>query len=63
MTFPTHKSQRVGLDPALIAVLAGVPAALHVGKLPPALPVLQQTLGWSLVKSGFPVSLVQMAGM
>ena len=63
MTFPTHETQRVGPDPALIVVLAGVAAALHVGKLPPALPVLQQTLGLSLVESGFLVSLVQMAGM
>ena len=61
MNFPTHNTQRIG--PALIVVLAGVAAALHVGKLRPALPVLQPTLGLSLVQSGFPVSLVQMAGM
>ncbi len=54
---------RRGLEPALIVVLAGVSAALHVGKLPPALPVLQDTLGLSLVQSGFLVSLVQLAGM
>lgn len=52
-----------GLDPALIVVLAGVSAALHVGKLPPALPVLQHALGMSLVQSGFLLSLVQLAGM
>ncbi len=56
-------SRRSGVDPALVVVLAGVAAALHVGKLPPALPVLQQSLGLSLVQSGFLVSLVQMAGM
>lgn len=56
-------SARRGLDPALIVVLAGVSAALHVGKLPPALPVLQDMLGLSLVQSGFLVSLVQLAGM
>ena len=57
------EAARRGLDPALIVVLAGVSAALHVGKLPPALPVLQETLGLSLVQSGFLVSLVQLAGM
>lgn len=58
-----QECSRPRLDPAWIVVLAGVAAALHVGKLPPALPVLQQTLGLSLVQSGFLVSLVQMAGM
>ena len=29
------------VDPALLVVLAGVSAALHVGKLPTALPVLR----------------------
>ncbi len=59
----TSESPHPRLDPAWVVVLAGVAAALHVGKLPPALPVLQQTLGLSLVQSGFLVSLVQMAGM
>ncbi len=51
------------LDPALLVVLGGVSAALHVGKLPPALPALQQALGMSLVEAGFLLSLVQLAGM
>lgn len=68
MEFPSHTSPRQkaltpALDPALVVVLAGVAAALHVGKLPPSLPVLQQALGLSLVQSGFLVSLVQLAGM
>lgn len=50
-------------DPALLVVLGGVAAALHVGKLPPALPVLAQSLGISLVQAGFLLSLVQFAGM
>jgi CP family cyanate transporter-like MFS transporter len=50
-------------DPALLVVLGGVSAALHVGKLPPALPVLQQALGVSLLQAGFLLSLVQLAGM
>jgi MFS family permease len=40
-----------------------VSAALHVGKLPPALPVLREALGISLVQAGFLLSLVQLAGM
>ena len=49
--------------PALIVVLAGVAAALHVGKLAPALPVLSVELGVTLVQAGFLLSLVQVAGM
>ena len=51
------------LDPALVVVLAGISAALHVGKLPPALPVLRDALGISLLQAGFLLSLVQVAGM
>lgn len=46
-----------------MVVLAGVTAAVHVGKLPPALPVLEQALGVTLVQAGFLLSLVQLAGM
>jgi CP family cyanate transporter-like MFS transporter len=51
------------LHPATAVLLAGVSAALHVGKLPPALPALQQALGVTLVQSGFLLSMVQFAGM
>lgn len=51
------------IDPALLVVLGGVSAALHVGKLPTALPVLQEALGVTLVEAGFLLSLVQLAGM
>lgn len=51
------------LDPALLVVLGGVSAALHVGKLPTALPVLREALGVTLVQAGFLLSLVQLAGM
>jgi len=44
-------------------IAAGVCAALHVVKLPPAIGTLQQTLGISLVQAGFLLSLVQFAGM
>lgn len=48
---------------AYIVFVAGVCAALHVWKLPPALPELQRQLGMTLVESGFLLSLVQMGGM
>ena len=48
---------------ARYVIAAGVAAALHVGKLPPALPVLRDMLGISWVEAGFLLSLVQLAGM
>ncbi|XJC77216.1 CynX/NimT family MFS transporter [Delftia tsuruhatensis] len=51
------------MHPSWIVVMAGVSAALHVGKLPPAVPVLQQQLGVSLLQAGFLLSTVQVAGM
>jgi MFS transporter, CP family, cyanate transporter len=51
------------IEPALLVILAGVVAALHVGKLPPAIPVLRDSLGLTLVQAGFLLSLVQLAGM
>ena len=50
-------------NPAWVVVLAGVCAAVQVGKLPPALPVLQEALGMTLLQSGFLLSMVQLAGM
>ena len=41
----------------------GVSVALHIGKLPPTLPVLRAELDISLVQAGFLLSMVQMAGM
>ncbi|KQT09468.1 MFS transporter [Ramlibacter sp. Leaf400] len=52
-----------GSGRAWLVVAGGVAAAVHVGKLPPALPVLRETLGLSLVEAGFLLSLVQFAGM
>ena len=56
----THRS---GIHPSWVIVWAGICAALHVGKLPPALPVLQTELHISLVQAGFLLSAVQFAGM
>ena len=57
----TTPARRV--EPAVLVILAGVVAALHVGKLPPAIPVLRDALGLTLVQAGFLLSLVQLAGM
>ena len=57
----TAASPRV--DPALVVIAAGVCAALHVGKLAPAVTTLQAELGMTLVQAGFLLSLVQGAGM
>lgn len=65
MNVPTDLNaitQRTNLA-ALAVMAAGVCAALHVGKLPPAVPVLQRELGLTLVQAGFLLSIVQLAGM
>ncbi len=52
-----------GMRAALFLVLIGICAALHIWKLPPALPQLQAQFQLSLVQSGFLLSVVQMGGM
>lgn len=47
----------------MIVIAAGVCAALHIGKLPPAITTVREALGMTLVQAGFLLSLVQMAGM
>ncbi len=49
--------------PAVVVVGVGVCSALHIGKLPVAIPALQAALGLDLVQAGFLLSLVQLAGM
>lgn len=51
------------IPPAAIVILSGVIAALHLGKVAPAIPVLTDTLGLTLVQAGFLLSLIQLAGM
>ena len=48
---------------AWVVLLAGVSAALHIAKLPPAIAALQHDLGITLVQAGFLLALVQLAGM
>lgn len=56
-------SATAGIPPAFVVIIAGMVAALHIGKIPPAIPVLRDALGVSLVEAGFLLSMVQMAGM
>ncbi|ANF82005.1 hypothetical protein A3K93_07205 [Acinetobacter sp. NCu2D-2] len=55
------KVQWIAKDLWIIA--AGFAAAMHVGKLPAAIPVLQAELGLSLVQSGLLLSCIQCCGM
>ena len=48
---------------ARLVFAVGVIAALHIGKLPVAIPVLREALGVGLVQAGFLLSVVQLAGM
>ncbi|MBU4612384.1 MFS transporter [Achromobacter sp. GG226] len=48
--------------PCILVLVAGVVAALHAGKIPPAVPALRTALGLSLVEAGFLISLMQIAG-
>lgn len=48
---------------AMLVFCAGVSAALHIWKLPPALPVLQETLALTLSQAGWLISVFQLAGM
>ena len=47
----------------IIIVASGVMAGLHIWKLAPALPVIQQELGFSLLFAGVLLGVVQVAGM
>ncbi len=47
--------------PAILS--AGIVSAMNIGKLPPALPVLREALGISLVQASYLVSVFQLAGM
>ncbi|MFP8779344.1 CynX/NimT family MFS transporter [Hydrogenophaga sp. RWCD_12] len=61
---PARDRHGVGEAPvAPLVVGIGVSCALHVGKLPVAIPLLQAELSLDLVQAGFLLSLVQLAGM
>lgn len=58
---PGHESSSV--SSAVLVVVIGMVSAMHIGKLPVAIPVLRAELGLSLVEAGYLLSLVQVAGM
>jgi len=63
-TDPTnHPTEPPSGQAAALVVAAGIVAAMHVGKVAPAIPVLQAQLGLTLVQAGWLLSLSQMAGM
>lgn len=57
----SYRIQWLGKD--LWVIGAGFAAAMHIGKLPVAIPVLQAELGLTLVQSGLLLSFIQCAGM
>lgn len=59
---PAQAAQKAARQ-ATVVVAVGVACALHIGKLPVAIPPLQTALGLSLLQAGFLLSLVQLAGM
>ncbi|WP_431710451.1 CynX/NimT family MFS transporter [Glutamicibacter uratoxydans] len=62
MALENNAAQRTNAARILI-VASGVVAALHIWKLPSALPVIQEQLGFSLLVAGVLLGVVQVAGM
>lgn len=56
-------TKRASIAPEWVVLFAGIVAAFHIGKLAPAIPVLQAEMGISLVEAGLLLSLVQLVGM
>ena len=59
----TNPDTQASVRAALFLVLVGMCAALHIWKVPPALPQLQAQFQLSLVASGFLLSAVQIGGL
>ncbi|NIC42468.1 MFS transporter [Aquabacterium sp. A08] len=62
-TAPRCADPRTDTRIAALIVGVGIVSAFHVGKLPPAIPVLARDLGLTLVQGGFLLAVIQMAGM
>ena len=58
----TSREPRTRWDIIALAILAGVVAAIQVGKVPPALPVLRVELGLGFITAGWVASLVNICG-
>lgn len=54
---------QAGSGVAVLIIGVGVASAMHIGKLPPAIPVLGDSLGLTLVQAGFMLAIIQLAGM
>lgn len=63
MTRDGQGGQQASLSAAVLVVLIGMICAMHIGKLPVAVPVLRAELDLTLVEAGYLLALVQMAGM
>jgi cyanate permease len=57
------KSFRTTWGVVFAALTMGVVAALHIGKVPPALPLIREELGLGLVGGGFVISMFSGLGM
>lgn len=51
------------ISPPLLVIFSGIIAALHIGKMPVAIPVLREALNISIVDAGFLLATIQFAGM
>ncbi|MGX5658702.1 MFS transporter [Castellaniella ginsengisoli] len=60
---PESRAADAPVRAALFLVLVGMCAALHIWKVPPALPQLQAEFRLGLVQSGFLLSAVQLGGL
>jgi CP family cyanate transporter-like MFS transporter len=63
MTQPSLQRTAGGNAAWIVVVVAGITAALHIWKLPAALPKIQEDLGLSLLAAGVLLGIVQVAGM
>ena len=63
MTQPNRQRTASGNAAWIVVVVAGISAALHIWKLPAALPMIQEDLGLSLLAAGVLLGIVQVAGL
>jgi cyanate permease len=63
LTQPSLQRTASGNAAWIVVVVAGITAALHIWKLPAALPRIQEDMGLSLLAAGVLLGIVQVAGM
>jgi cyanate permease len=63
LTQPSLQRTASGNAAWIVVVVAGITAALHIWKLPAALPRIQEDMGLSLLAAGARLGIVQVAGM